>query len=571
MKIKKISIRNLIGLRSIDLECEKPITLVCGPNGSGKSSLVHAMRLALVAEAVRTGPTKADRAALLTEGATKGSVAVAVEGAAPVVVELSASGSISLTGGDDLPSHLAPILDAGRLSRMSISDRRTYLFGLMGTATGAAVRDRLLGRGCDPDLVASLPFRPQTDGGEALQEAEAQRRADKTAWKRLAGTEYGSKKAEGWTAAPAPAPAGADRQETQDCLRKAKDRLAGIQRQIGAGLAGSGRKEQIMGEIKELQAKASSGRTAKVTMAEFIAPALQAVQAEMDRANAIKFVCPDCGVVHSLAMRDGSIKVVSGMELTEEDRRGLLNRHAVISKDAQSATETVAAGAAAEMQIARLLEELAALPEDQRLESLHREAQDLQEKTISLLEKRIRELDDADLSKNDADRRTQEAAGLHARIQAWDAIVEALSPAGIPGEMLRESISPLNVRLTESARLAGWTIPTGDLLQPVIRPDMTITLANGRPYLLLSESEQWRVDALLSDAIAHQAGLRLLVLDGMDVLDLQARAKGLRWLHAMAKGGEYDSVLLFATLKAPPTLPNEFQVVWMGNDLAAAA
>ena len=121
-----------------------------------------------------------------------------------------------------------------------------------------------------------------------------------------------------------------------------------------------------------------------------------------------------------------------------------------------------------------------------------------------------------------AEKKTADAARHHADVVAWDGIGEALAPSGIPSEILAEALDPINTRLQQSAADAEW-------LTVGINSDMSVTCGD-RPYALLSESEQWRADAMLAEAISHVSGLRLLVLDRFDVLDLKGREDLLAWL-----------------------------------------
>ena len=114
-----------------------------------------------------------------------------------------------------------------------------------------------------------------------------------------------------------------------------------------------------------------------------------------------------------------------------------------------------------------------------------------------------------------AQRKTTEAAGHHADVQAWEQIAEALAPSGIPAELLSEALTPLNDALAGHAESAQCP-------RVVVEADMTVT-ADGRAYALLSESEQWRADAMLAATIARLSDVRLLVLDRFDVLDQQGR------------------------------------------------
>ena len=104
--------------------------------------------------------------------------------------------------------------------------------------------------------------------------------------------------------------------------------------------------------------------------------------------------------------------------------------------------------------------------------------------------------------------------------------------------------------------IAEWACVTID-------KDMQV-FATGRPYALLSESEQWRVDAMIAEAISNLSGLGLLVLDRADCLDLQGRTDLLEWLDVLAQDHEIETVLIFATLKSmPENLPNSIGAFWI--------
>jgi uncharacterized coiled-coil protein SlyX len=157
-----------------------------------------------------------------------------------------------------------------------------------------------------------------------------------------------------------------------------------------------------------------------------------------------------------------------------------------------------------------------------------------------------------------ADGKTKQAAQHHADVAAWDALADALGPDGIPGEMLAEALGPMNDRMAQSAADTEW--PT-----VVIDADMAIT-AGGRAYRLLSESERWRVDAVLAEAVDNLSGAGLLVLDRFDVLDLAGRSQLLAWLDVLAETGEIDTALVFGTLKAlPANLPETIGAHWIEN------
>ncbi len=92
--------------------------------------------------------------------------------------------------------------------------------------------------------------------------------------------------------------------------------------------------------------------------------------------------------------------------------------------------------------------------------------------------------------------------------------------------MLANALKPINDLLTGYADITTW-------MRPTIESDMTIRVG-GRLYTLLSESEKWRVDAMIAAAIADLSGLKLILLDRCDVLDLQARGELFAWIDTLA-------------------------------------
>jgi hypothetical protein len=161
-----------------------------------------------------------------------------------------------------------------------------------------------------------------------------------------------------------------------------------------------------------------------------------------------------------------------------------------------------------------------------------------------------------------AEQKAADAAAHHADVKAWTLIAELLAPDGIPSEILAGALKPFNDSLSKASTLSGWK-------KVQIGADMNVT-AGGRLYTLLSESERWRADTLLALAIAEHSGLRFVILDRFDVLDLQGRGQLLGMLVAMAKAGTIDSAIVCGTLKAKPAkLPPEINAVWIEGGVAA--
>ncbi|MDE2442534.1 MAG: recombinase RecF, partial [Betaproteobacteria bacterium] len=181
---------------------------------------------------------------------------------------------------------------------------------------------------------------------------------------------------------------------------------------------------------------------------------------------------------------------------------------------------------------------------------------------------------DADKYRDIADKHARrealiEQAGKHHQdVIDWTDIADKLAPDGIPATLLTEALWPINDRLAQSAIVSEWPRVTID-------DDMTIYASfregnqQQRPYALLSESEKWRADAMIAEAISHLAGVKLLVLDRFDVLDLDGRSDLLFWLEDLAAQGEIETALIFGTLKGlPAQLPAAVGAYWIDNGIA---
>lgn len=160
-----------------------------------------------------------------------------------------------------------------------------------------------------------------------------------------------------------------------------------------------------------------------------------------------------------------------------------------------------------------------------------------------------------------AEQKAEDAAAHHADVKAWTLIADLLAPDGIPSEILAGALKPFNESLAKTSTMTTWK-------KVQIGADMSIT-AGGRLYTLLSESERWRADTLLALAIAEHSGLKFVILDRFDVLDLPGRGQLFGMLVKMAKASTIDSAIVCGTLKEKPAkLPPEINAVWIENGVA---
>ncbi|MFZ4539918.1 AAA family ATPase, partial [Propionivibrio sp.] len=570
MKLTAIQANNFLGARAVDVRLVKPIALFAGANGSGKSSLQESVRMALTGESVRVS-LKKDYKQLVSEGADVGYAVVDYDAGDRAAITLP-NGAHEFTNDCQPPSSLAFVLDAQRFARLPDNERRAFLFGLMGLKTdGESVTPRLIAKGCNASKVEQITPYLRAGFDSAQKEAQAKARESKAAWKAATGGEaYGSVKAATWKAEKPAGVAG-----NAEAMRVM---MAGIEGELEAGTL-------RLGELAswEKKCKEQSGRLAELraTAGKFarIQGKLNSDEAELKvwaakveettaKASGVAskpttFPCPCCGVILTHRLVDGlAIEYVEPeskadpeavANLPEYQKALKLFENSVANGKRDLLSAESAARAIAEIEAAGLIE----IPGEDEVIALKSLIDGLkQRRTIHLADMRAHE--DSVRHSAESDKRTADAQQHHESVQQWDAIADALAPSGIPGEMLAEALGPINDRLSISSMASEW-------LRVAIHPDMQITYGE-RDFSLLSESEKWRADAMIAESVSFLSGVRLLVLDRVDVLDMTGREDLLYWLDALAEEGQLDSCLLFGTLKSlPSNLPTNIQSVWIEN------
>ncbi|MBF0213031.1 MAG: hypothetical protein HQM00_05615 [Magnetococcales bacterium] len=118
-----------------------------------------------------------------------------------------------------------------------------------------------------------------------------------------------------------------------------------------------------------------------------------------------------------------------------------------------------------------------------------------------------------------------------------------LSQDGLRASKLRSAMDHVSVTIGEICASASWPPLTMDA-------DMNATL-DGRPFHLLSKSEQFRVQVVMQVAMARLDGSKLLIIDGADILGpagrfgliKMLRAVGIRSLVAMTAKRDYAEMV----------------------------
>lgn len=575
MKLDHIKIANVLGITAADIRIDKPVTLIAGKNFAGKSSIQECVRMALVGDTVRGIDLKKDYGSLVHEGESNGLIEIAVAGALPVWFSLPDGKSTPIT--EYVPPKALPyVLDAQRFAHMPSQERRAFLFGLMGlSADGQAVRDRLTAKGCDPKKIeATMPIL-RAGFAAACEDAKGKATAAKGAWRAVTGETYGAKKAIGWKAdKPAYDAALLDRAykdmaDVDLAIEKATTAVGDLQGQSRRHAEQKQRLSALRetaGHYARIQDKLYRDEAELKTWQEKVEDTRAKASGTAGKPQT--FTCPCCGVVLEHRLADGALIEYVAPEqkadpeavekLPEYEKALALMESAVANGKRDLAAADAAAKALREIEDAGLADP----PDEEAIAAAKRLVEDLKQKKVNY-QSQIKALEEAARAAGVADKKTKDAEQHHADVEAWTLIGDALAPDGIPGDMLAEALGPINARLAQAAADTGWRVVRVDA-------DMGITTANGigsgRIYSLLSESEKWRVDAMLAEAIAYLSGLKLLVLDRFDVLDAQGRVDALEWLDILAEQGEIETALVFGTLKAlPAELPARIGAHWIEN------
>ena len=598
MKLTALSIHNFLGARAVEVQLTKPVTLFAGKNGAGKSSLQEAIRMALTGEAVRVG-LKKEYGQLITEGAESGFAEVEMDGTVRAFVTLPDGKTTPLT--EYVPPTALPyVLDAQRFAKLEPNERRAFLFGLMGlSAGGDEVKKRMLAKGCNDQKVETIMPMLRSGFDAAHKEAQAKARDEKAAWRTITGETYGDKKAASW-AAEKPAFDAAALADLQQRLAATDAGLAAANQRMGALQADHKRHAEAAQRLADLREKGS--RYARVADKLVRDEAeLKEWEAKVEDARQRAAGRRKVGLVHDLARalfdlldtgepctvrpgedpkidaanhalnayedEHGSIKssgaddIEARNKLPEYEKALHLLQSAVANDKRDLAEADAAAKAISELEAA-----VGSAPDEAEIHAARKHLDDLKAERSDIAAK-LAGKQDAERQDKQADERTAKALAAHESVLAWIAIADALAPDGIPGEMLAEALDPINDRLEQSSQDTEW-------LHVHIEPNMSVWAAYPglppRPYALLSESEKWRADAMLAEAIAHISNIKLLVLDRFDVLDLKGREDLIVWLDILAQDGEINTALIFGTLKAlPPTLPQTIAAHWLENGVVA--
>lgn len=541
-----------------------PLTVIAGPNEAGKSSIADAVAFVLTGSVGRVRE-KGRRAELGHMG--RAGFATLTAGDATLTRD-TAEGKTTTSGTWPIdpaaPRVLLPyVLRPRAFADDTPDDRRRVLMAAMKVPMGAAaLKERLIQRKHPAELVQALADDQDID---QWRERAAQLASEaRGAWQAVAGGKYGSKKAEGW-AAPTPevctddelAEAEAAIQPAEEAWRAAVESV-GAARQRAATETEDARRRAVAASVPELRQTKPRLAQAFADAEAALATAEQQQRDALARSPAAAQDCPHCKKpvvitlgnklqAYAMPTNPANAAEVAAARRAAETAKSTLDQARtdlaacearLAAAESVTAPESDASGTAAEA-----------------LEAAEAAAGEA-DTALTAARQRLADLKSARKTRKDAEAATAAAKEHHERAKAWTAIGEALAPDGIPGELLAEALAPFNDKLRHYASQAR-------MKQVMVDDDMTIRVGTYH-YDLASESARWRADAMIAAAIAEFSGLRFLVLDGFDVVQLADRGPALQWLYRMTKEGALDTILVCGTFADRPSAPADVTVHWLG-------
>lgn len=557
MQISTLTFENVMGARDVTLDLAgRRLGIFAGENASGKSSCAEGVRLCLRGVAERA-PAKKDWRLLVSDGAQTGTVRIQfADGNAARLMLPTGTGSSPLAGLDEVRAQAwALALGHQQMSGLKAKERRSLITRLLGEESAHdKLAAALVERGLDQAKITTITPMLRAGLEAANKDVLDRAREAKGAWRGVTGEDWGAKKAPSWPATdPGPKPtktSGTVLGEAGAVSRAMDD----LQRQIGAADA--------VVSAEDLDKMRTTAGTFKVrdkkrgTLADEV-KALEKAVGVVERqitagSQPEPLTCTCCGAKQGIKdnvlvdfkpMPEGWMATIK-QELADK-KADLATKRAALSTAEREAGEAETAG-----RKLRAAEAAAAVD----VEALKGQRAAKQEEHAQLLlqVEQIRAYDGWVKRRDDALRHHQD-------VTAWLAISEALQD---PALMQSETAGPgerFNLELAYTTAGIGWkNVEVGE--------DGELRYGD-RPVTFCSESERWRADAACAIAVAKLAGLGLVLLDRVDVIDASSRPALFRWLTV---DSGLDTVLAFITVKERPKMPDSVAVIWLGAEKVPA-
>lgn len=498
----KLSVYNFRGIVSAVIELSK-ITLLAGKNGAGKSSIVAALSALIAGAQKPSWCTKKDAQQLVYNGSKTGVISLENDSYSASITypEIKATSQ----GTPVLSSEIAVGLNNPCL--MSEKDRAAFFAGLLKTEP---TKEQLTESLKDIEInIDKLWGTIQSLGWEAAYKQASEKGAEyKGAWTYITGEHYGAEKGANWV--PKLFDIGYDTEAAKIKLSSLKARRDEIIKSQGANEAKTeadinkiAELENIIAERPAIEERINKNKSELSLVAEKIKNYnLNSVPPVKSESQP----CPACGA--ALNIKNGIIIKGETINKAENDAiERAYNRVIAEIKKLEARKEELNRLVYEDEQAIIVcdlkrneLETLKSKP-DTSTEPVNTEAIDNQ---IAELEAHIA-----------AEQAYRDAFSYHEKITRNKTIVSALAPDGLRMTALKSGLDKFNAELE-------WMSEKAKYEKIKLTPELEITFGE-RNYRLLSESEKYRVRAIIQIAVAILDGSQFMIFDGADILDKAGR------------------------------------------------
>lgn len=503
----QIEIKNYRGVAEADLSLA-PIALVAGVNGAGKSSIAQAVAAAVTQNAAPIdGIAKNAAGQLLREGQKRGRCVVGDDTGNATANWPGAS--VSTEGTPPWASDIAAGITS--LVTMKAKDASALLIRAMEAMPTFEQLQGALPK-VSPEMLQAIWGVIQSDGWDAAHKRSQERGAKaKGAWEHVTGENYGKVKGAEWES-----PFFASLAEGVE-LKDLEEEAAHAKAELEKAISGQG---AAQAEIDRLSEKAAAGLRAGEALAgtEQQLADLQAAQDKVAQElnalprpeNGESYVeCPHC---------KGHLVIVSRTEV-RPPATGISDEENAAR--VQAITDKTNEYEQARQATSQLSQEIGVLRRQQQEGSAAA-------KQLDAMPRGSVTADDVAQARAYAERTEVQVAQCKAAIKAEDdalklheqiitnmGILAELAPDGLRQRVLADKMAEFNGMLERLSGAAGW---------PAVKLDGDLASTLGdRPYILLSESEKFRVRTVLQVAIADLDGSDLVIVDAADILDRTGR------------------------------------------------
>jgi hypothetical protein len=517
-KMISLGCRDFRGCERADIVLT-PFALVAGKNGAGKSSLGQATAAALCADPLPLSGMPKTAAGLLVKSGSN-TARMTLRGESGTARIDWPSCAVMAEGTPPQASRWAAGVD--RVSALSPRDRARVIGEYLHSDPTredlkSALEDVELKGEPVLDAVCQLVSDHGWDGAHTLRKEKGAEL--KGQWRQVAGVNYGSRVAVSWLP-PDWVKFNTDEvnlhKATENDLAAAIPLAQAAHNKAIADAAVSGAaRDRLQAEADTVEARKDALRDAEAET-ERVAAELARVQNEragLPTGNLDPGLpCPHCGALVVIRQIDLATRVlepiedvqVTAAELKQRrmaiaDADGIISNLTAALRDADRAVDR----ARVDMQVALNAKvRVEAMPPASSGSDVEAAAADLDRARRRLA----------------AWRQKREAGEIQTRIAGNDLVLGILAPDGLRAKKLAHVLDLFNLaQLGRLSLAAGWNNVTID-------PEMTLAYG-GRPFALLSSSEQYRVNAVLQLAMAHLDKSAMVVLDAADILDGGARTQ----------------------------------------------